>query len=112
MVGSWCPKWVFLVSLQPFGQILELVPCAESVVKLKAVCMVCYREAAFTKRLGSETAVEVIGGADKYMAVCRSCFHIAGGVVADMMVTPTRELPAHTDSTTTRELFPPSPSNT
>lgn len=81
-------------------------------MKLKAVCMVCYSEAAFTKRLGSETAVEVIGGADKYMAVCRSCFHSAGGVVADMMVTPTRELPAHTDGTTTRKLFPPSPSNT
>lgn len=104
-------KRVLLVPLQPFGQILELVPCAESVVKLKAVCMVCYREAAFTKRLGSETAVEVIGGMDKYMAVCRSCFHSPGGVETEMMVTPTRDLPAHTDSTT-RELFPPSPSNT
>lgn len=97
-------------SLQPFGQILELVPCAETVVKLKAVCMVCYSEAAFTKRLGSETAVEVIGGTDKYMAVCRSCFHSAGGMEGDMTVTPTRELPACTD--TTRKLFPTSPSNT
>ena len=42
---------------QPFGSILDLVPKAESVIKLKAVCMVCFKDAAFTKRLGSETEV-------------------------------------------------------
>ena len=30
---------------------------AESVVKLKAVCMVCFKDAAFTKRIGTETEV-------------------------------------------------------
>ncbi|XP_028647657.1 thymidine kinase, cytosolic [Erpetoichthys calabaricus] len=59
---------------KPFGNILNLVPLAESVVKLNAVCMECYREAAYTKRLGSEKEVEVIGGADKYHAVCRVCY--------------------------------------
>ncbi|XP_075072824.1 thymidine kinase, cytosolic [Mixophyes fleayi] len=57
-----------------FGDILNLVPLAESVVKLNAVCMECYREASYTKRLGSEKEVEVIGGADKYHSVCRPCF--------------------------------------
>ncbi|KAF0887075.1 KITH protein, partial [Crocuta crocuta] len=87
-----------------FGAILNLVPLAESVVKLTAVCMQCYREAAYTKRLGAETEVapravagvgvggpagaarpqprplrpraqvEVIGGADKYHSVCRLCY--------------------------------------
>ena len=61
---------------QPFGTILDLVPLAESVVKLKAVCMVCFKDAAFTKRLGSEKEIEVIGGADKYMAVCRTCHNM------------------------------------
>ncbi|XP_077109582.1 thymidine kinase, cytosolic [Ranitomeya variabilis] len=56
-----------------FGDILNLVPLAESVVKLNAVCMECYREASYTKRLGSEKEVEIIGGADKYHAVCRPC---------------------------------------
>lgn len=60
-----------------FGPILNLVPLAESVVKLNAVCMHCYKDAAFTKRLGTEKKIEVIGGADKYMAVCRECFHYA-----------------------------------
>lgn len=60
---------------QPFGAILDLIPLAESVIKLSAVCMMCHKEAAFSKRLGSETEIEVIGGADKYVAVCRECYH-------------------------------------
>ncbi|XP_016359394.1 thymidine kinase, cytosolic-like [Sinocyclocheilus anshuiensis] len=65
--------------LQAFGNILNLVPLAESVVKLNAVCMQCFKEAAYTKRLGAEQEVEVIGGTDKYHAVCRACY---GGLVA------------------------------
>lgn len=57
-----------------FGDILNLVPLAENVIKLNAVCMGCNNEGSFTKRKGQETAVEVIGGADKYWAVCRTCF--------------------------------------
>ncbi|XP_048221340.1 thymidine kinase, cytosolic [Perognathus longimembris pacificus] len=57
-----------------FGSILNLVPLAESVVKLTAVCMECFREASYTKRLGLEKEVEVIGGADKYHSVCRLCY--------------------------------------
>ncbi|KAH3756762.1 thymidine kinase [Pelomyxa schiedti] len=49
---------------KPFGSILQLVPLAESVTKLTAVCMCCYKDAAFSRRLGSETEIEVIGGAD------------------------------------------------
>ena len=60
---------------KPFRSILDLVPLAESVVKLTAVCNICHREAAFTKRKGNETAVEIIGGTDMYMAVCRRCYH-------------------------------------
>ncbi|KAI4832697.1 hypothetical protein KUCAC02_015652 [Chaenocephalus aceratus] len=63
---------------KPFGNILNLIPLAESVVKLHAVCMQCYKEAAYTKRIGAEKEVEVIGGTDKYQAVCRKCY---GGLV-------------------------------
>jgi len=60
---------------KPFGAVLELVPLAEHITKLTAVCMMCQSDASFSMRLSHETAVEVIGGADKYIAVCRSCFH-------------------------------------
>jgi len=58
---------------KPFGNIIGLVPLAESVVKLSAVCMCCYGEGSFTKRICNDTQIEVIGGADKYMAACRDC---------------------------------------
>lgn len=58
-----------------FAKTLNLIPLAESVVKLTAVCMSCRsKEASFSKRLTSETQVEVIGGKDKYASVCRKCF--------------------------------------
>jgi len=58
---------------KPFGRVLELVPIAESVIKLSAVCMMCKKDAAFSHRISSEKQVEVIGGADKYVALCRAC---------------------------------------
>jgi len=61
---------------KPFGSILELIPMAEDVTKLTAVCVMCQGSAAFTKRLGEEQEIELIGGEDKYIAVCRSCYHI------------------------------------
>lgn len=44
---------------QPFGSILSLIPLAETVIKLSAVCTRCRKDAAFTRRLGTETTVEV-----------------------------------------------------
>ena len=44
---------------RPFNSILQLIPLAEDVCKLKAVCSTCRQDAAFTKRLTKETEVEV-----------------------------------------------------
>lgn len=61
--------------MEPFERIIGLVPVAERVVKLHAVCSICKGDASFTKRLDtSNTSREVIGGADKYIACCRRCF--------------------------------------
>lgn len=59
---------------EPFANIMSLIPLAENVSKLSAVCMSCFGEAAFSKRITEEKSLEVIGGADKYMAVCRTCY--------------------------------------
>lgn len=60
---------------KPFDNgILDLVCKSEDVVKLRAICMICkQKEAAFSKRIGNETQVELIGGADKYASACRDC---------------------------------------
>lgn len=57
-----------------FGQVCELIPLAESVMKLHSVCMICQRDAAFSLRTTSEMETEVIGGQDKYIAACRRCY--------------------------------------
>lgn len=57
-----------------FASILELVPLAEHVIKLTAVCMICFEDGSYTKRITEDKEIEVIGGAEKYMATCRSCY--------------------------------------
>lgn len=59
---------------EPFGAVLQLAPRAESFTKLSAVCRICGREAAFTRRTTQDTALEAIGGAEMYMPTCRKCF--------------------------------------
>ncbi|XP_043190497.1 thymidine kinase, cytosolic-like isoform X1 [Amphibalanus amphitrite] len=82
---------------QAFGDILSLVPIAENVVKLNAVCMECFRTASYTKRKGSEQQVEVIGGTDKYLAVCRKCYFGSsplngnGASVAPEIISPVKK---------------------
>ncbi|ELP93037.1 thymidine kinase, cytosolic, putative [Entamoeba invadens IP1] len=58
-----------------FGQITDIVPLCESVRKLRAVCVFCGNKASFSMRTTEEESVEVIGGAEKYCAVCRKCYH-------------------------------------
>ncbi|MNE65744.1 Thymidine kinase [compost metagenome] len=60
---------------KPFGSVCDLIPLCEHVVKLKAVCMVCQRDAAYSRRITNEEQTEVIGGSDKYIAVCRRCYN-------------------------------------
>jgi thymidine kinase len=67
---------------KPFQNIMNLVPLAENVSKLNAVCMNCFGEAAYTKRTSNEESLEVIGGADKYMAACRTCYRLPSVVEA------------------------------
>ena len=59
-----------------FGQVLSLIPLCERLNKLSAVCMICQRSAAFTSRLGTETAIQLIGGTDQYISTCRKCFSL------------------------------------
>ena len=59
-----------------FGNILNLIPMAEKVEKLDAVCMDCKNSASFTKRITSSKEIELIGGSDVYKPVCRRCFHM------------------------------------
>ena len=58
-----------------FNDILNLLPLAEEVTKLTSVCHFCAKNASFSLRIGSSKDIEDIGGEDKYLAVCRRCYH-------------------------------------
>ena len=47
--------------MKKFGQILDLIPISDSVEKLTAICSLCKKKAAFTKRITKETVQTMIG---------------------------------------------------
>ena len=61
---------------KPFGPILELVPLAEKVCKLNSVCVKCGGDAVYTHRTIKCDQIEVIGGNEMYIPLCRTCFTI------------------------------------
>ncbi len=63
-----------------FETTFHLMSVAEEVVKLSAVCRQCHQHAPFSKRIGDDMRVELIGGADKYAALCRRCFHASHAI--------------------------------
>ena len=58
-----------------FGEILDLIPIADEVVKKKALCMGCKNGnfGIFTQRITNETKQTIIGS-HNYRSVCRNCF--------------------------------------
>lgn len=87
-----------------FGDILNLVPLAENVVKLNAVCMKCFGDGSFTKRRGAEKKVEVIGGTEMYLATCRGCFYSPVKSQSPLK-TLNKEKQAEDLKTATKQLF-------
>lgn len=72
-------------SKRKFGEILDLIPMCDEVVKLHARCQMCLDElkqanfhgnilsiaGPFTRRLGASKEQKVVGGSDEYIPVCR-----------------------------------------
>lgn len=60
---------------QRFGQLLELLPLADSVTKLSGTCQFCGTDkpqpSVFTLRVSADERQELVGGADSYVPVCR-----------------------------------------
>lgn len=63
-----------------FGQILDLIPLSDSIVKLQPYCKPCGKKqepAIFTLYIGEKPQNEfqnIIGGMEKYIPVCRECY--------------------------------------
>jgi thymidine kinase len=59
-----------------FGQILDLIPLCDKVIKLKSLCSICRNgnKALFSLRV-TEEKEQVLIGSDCYKPVCRACYN-------------------------------------
>ncbi|MBD5423484.1 MAG: thymidine kinase [Mycoplasma sp.] len=62
---------------RPFNVVAQLMAIADSVLKLKAVCLICKKAASCSFRTSSSNDTIEIGDTDKYEARCREC-HMNG----------------------------------
>jgi len=66
----------------PFGPMPTLLTIADDVMKLKAICSVCGKDAAFSQRLIDgkpakyNDPIILIGAQESYQARCRTCYEI------------------------------------
>ena len=56
------------------GAIFKLMPYADHIEKLQGQCSRCSLKSSFTHRVSNDEGDIVIGGADKYIPVCRKCY--------------------------------------
>jgi len=56
---------------QKFGQVLDLVPYADSVTKLHGKCHFCEGKSLFSFRVAADDRQVLVGGEDKYVPTCR-----------------------------------------
>ena len=64
-----------------FGQILELIPHADTVLKLKSLCVICKNgtPALFSHRKNQTNQEVKVIGSDAYMPLCRKCYNEQSG---------------------------------
>ncbi len=62
---------------RPFGPMPQLMATAEYVTKVHAICMRCGSLAYVSRRKTKEESLVVLGQADNYEPLCRSCFKTA-----------------------------------
>ncbi|ETN81029.1 thymidine kinase [Necator americanus] len=59
---------------KPFPQVSQLLPYADEIKQVVAVCVGCGSDASYSFRNTLDKKVEVIGGQDTYRALCRACY--------------------------------------
>jgi thymidine kinase len=56
---------------QRFGQMLDVVPMADTVTKMSGKCHFCGEKSLFSLRVAADGRQALIGGAEAYLPVCR-----------------------------------------
>jgi len=88
---------------RPFENISRLISVADTVEKLLAVCHICSGVAPFSARLTGEPGDVLIGGEDKYVAVCRGCWEkLQSGEIDPSRARQTGTLGCHAATSSTQ----------
>lgn len=58
-----------------FGSMPRLLALADEVIKLNSVCTFCSGRARYSHRISDDNGIVVLGETDKYVPLCRSCYH-------------------------------------
>lgn len=61
----------------PFGQMPLVAAIADEAVKLHTKCAKCDGKSSISYRKGGKSTTVEIGGADKYLPLCRNCWYSA-----------------------------------
>ena len=59
---------------QPFGSMPKLLAIANEIIKLNSICTFCSGPARFSHRISKDEDTIILGGKDKYVPLCRSCY--------------------------------------
>ena len=59
---------------EKFGQMWDLIPHADYIVKLNGTCNNCNKASLFTHRISNEKEQEVVGN-NNYIPLCRKCYY-------------------------------------
>jgi len=60
---------------QIFENVAILIPLANKIKKFSAICMKCHcNDGSYTHRITNEIGKVLIGGTDKYITLCRTCY--------------------------------------
>lgn len=67
------------INRNKFGFLIDLIPMAEKVKKMQAICVRCGSTASFTQRHTIENekqkdTIVIVGGVEMYRPVCRVCY--------------------------------------
>jgi len=62
--------------MNQWNMVSKLVPMANDIIQVKALCVKCHGPASFTKKLVPGGNRVDVGGKDKYMACCYECYNI------------------------------------
>lgn len=60
--------------MEPFENIASIIPKVDEICALAAVCELCSEDAAFTMRTIESQENVLVGGAEMYKPVCKSCY--------------------------------------